>query len=169
MFSAAAISYIESSRDDRAPTSVTSDKKHGSSGYASLIAEINALDFSDDVASVVSDTIGEHLVLSVIVSSCVTSTLNLIKTVTQTHSRTSADMVVQGIISIHLNDNTRQTFVFSKYSLLEHLPWGARVSRANLDQTMITLALMMAWQHLMHDISNHSIDIVLRVELLGHI
>ena len=58
-FSAAAISNIESSRDGSASPSVMSDKKHRSSGYASLIAEINALDFSDDMTSVTSDRTGE--------------------------------------------------------------------------------------------------------------
>ena len=57
-FSASAISDIESSRD--ALPSVTSDTEHGSSGYASLIAEINALDFSDDVTSVTSDRTGKN-------------------------------------------------------------------------------------------------------------
>ena len=62
-FWAAAISDIKSSRDDSAPTSVTPDKEHKSSGYASLIAEINALDFSDDVISVTSDRTGETTAL----------------------------------------------------------------------------------------------------------
>ena len=59
IFSAAAISHIESACDDSASISVTSDKGHGFSGYASLIAEINALDFSGDVISVTSDRTGE--------------------------------------------------------------------------------------------------------------
>ena len=61
-FSAAAISDIESSRDGSASPSVTSDK-HGSSGYASLIAEINALDFSDDDTSAILDRTGENTAL----------------------------------------------------------------------------------------------------------
>ena len=60
VFSAAAVSANEWSRGDSASTSVTSDKEHGSRGYPSLRAEINALDFSDDVTSVTSDRIGEN-------------------------------------------------------------------------------------------------------------
>ena len=96
-FSAAVISVSESSRGGSAPTSVTSDEEHKSSGYASLIAEINALDFSDDVISGVSSTIGENLALCLIVFSCVTSTLDLIKALTLTHPRTSVDLVAQNI------------------------------------------------------------------------
>ena len=58
-FWTAAISDIDSSRDGSAPTSVTPDKERKSNGYASLIAEINALDFSDDVTSFTSDRTGE--------------------------------------------------------------------------------------------------------------
>ena len=66
VFSAAAISDSESSRDGSAPPSVTSDEEHGSSGYASLIAEINALDFSNDVTSVTSDSTGENTALHLV-------------------------------------------------------------------------------------------------------
>ena len=66
IFSAAVISDSESPHDGSAPTSVTSDK-HGSSGYASLIAEINALDFSDAVTSVTLDRTGENIAVYVII------------------------------------------------------------------------------------------------------
>ena len=62
-FSAAAISHIESSRDDNASIRVTSDKDRVASGYASLVAEINVLDFSDDVISVTRDRTGEDRAL----------------------------------------------------------------------------------------------------------
>ena len=63
-FSAAAISPdSQQPRDDSAPTSVTSDKDRVASGYTSLIAEINALDFSDDVTSVTLDRTGENTTL----------------------------------------------------------------------------------------------------------
>ena len=63
IFSAAAISHIESSRDDSASIRVTSDKYRVASRYASLVAEINALDFSGDVTSVTSDRTGEDRAL----------------------------------------------------------------------------------------------------------
>ena len=56
-------------RDERAPHSVTSDKERGSSDNASLTAEINALDFSDDVTSVTADRTGENPALYWLLSS----------------------------------------------------------------------------------------------------
>ena len=60
LFSAAVLSDRERSRDDNAPTSVSSDKDRVASGYTSLIAEINALDFSDDVTPLSPNRAGEE-------------------------------------------------------------------------------------------------------------